>query len=138
MKTEDIPIGAKVSFDIAGRRFVGRVLQDRGPIGIGGRHLFLVRYEAGKGNWYSTELPADDLQDIEYNPANRRKQREVEYIIPVLWKRIPYSQGPSMHDRLQTFCVHRASASQKTQTPSKARSIFSSTRALPGKSSSFF
>jgi hypothetical protein len=83
MKTQDVPIGAKVTFRIAGRAQVGRVLEDRGPIGLGGRHLYLVRYEVGKGNWYSSELPADEIDDIEYKPLNRRKMREVEYIIPV-------------------------------------------------------
>ena len=83
MKTHDIPIGAKVSFRIGYRTIVGRVLQDRGPIGKGGRHLYLVRYELGKGNWYTTELPADDIEDIEYKPVNSRKKREVAYIIPV-------------------------------------------------------
>jgi hypothetical protein len=83
MNTHDVPIGAKVSFRIAGRPLAGRVLQDRGPIGKGGRHLYLVRYEVGKGNWYSTELPADEMEDIEYRPVNSRRKREVEYILPV-------------------------------------------------------
>ena len=83
MNKQDVPIGAKVRFRIAGRPWVGRVLQDRGPIGRGGRHLYLVRYEVGKGNWYSTEVPADELGDIEYKPVSLRKKREVEYIIPV-------------------------------------------------------
>src|SRR5438270_4922173 len=83
MTTRDVPVGAKVRFRIAGRPLVGRVLQDRGPIGRGGRHLYLVRYEVGKGNWYSTELPADEIEDIEYKPMNLRRKREVEYIIPV-------------------------------------------------------
>jgi hypothetical protein len=83
MNTQEIPIGAKVNFRIAGRAAVGRVLQDRGPIGRGGRHLYLVRYQVGKGNWYTTELPADEMEDIDYRPANLRRRREVEYIIPV-------------------------------------------------------
>jgi hypothetical protein len=83
MNTLDVPIGAKVSFRLAGRLFVGRVLQDRGPIGKGGRRLYLVRYELGKGNWYTTELSADEIESIEYKPVNLRKKREVEYIIPV-------------------------------------------------------
>jgi hypothetical protein len=83
MSTRDVPIGAKVSFRIASRPFVGRVLQDRGPIGKGGRRLYLVRYEVGRGNWYSTELPADEIDSIEYKPVSARKKREVEYIIPV-------------------------------------------------------
>lgn len=83
MNTHDVPIGARVRFRIAGRPLVGRILQDRGAIGKGGRHLYLVRYEAGKGNWYSTELPADEIEDVESKPVNLRKRREVEYIIPV-------------------------------------------------------
>jgi hypothetical protein len=41
-----------------------------------------VRYEAGRGNWYSIELPAAEMENVEYKPVNRRKSREVEYIIP--------------------------------------------------------
>lgn len=83
MSTQNVPIGAKVTFRVAGRPVVGRVLQDRGPIGRGGRHLYLVRYEVGKGNWYSTELPAEEIEDLEYRPMNRRRTREIEYIDPV-------------------------------------------------------
>jgi hypothetical protein len=50
MNTQDVPIGAKVRFRIARRPLEGRVLQDRGPIGRGGRHLYLVRYQVGRGN----------------------------------------------------------------------------------------
>jgi len=82
VNTHDVPVGAKVSFRIAGRPLVGRVLQDRGPIGRGARRLYLVRYEVGKGNWYSTELPAEEIEGIAYKPVNLRRQREVEYIIP--------------------------------------------------------
>ncbi len=83
MNKHDVPIGATVSFRIAGRPFAGWVLQDRGPIGMGGRHLYLVRYEVGRGNWNSTELPVDEIESIEYKPMSIRKKREVEYIIPV-------------------------------------------------------
>jgi hypothetical protein len=83
MNTHDVPIGAKVTFRIAGRPLLGRVLEDRGPIGKGGRHLYLVRYEAGKGNWRSTELPAEEIEHIECKPVNLRRKREVQYIVPV-------------------------------------------------------
>ncbi|MFO0928896.1 MAG: hypothetical protein U0736_18060 [Gemmataceae bacterium] len=83
MITHEVPIGARVTFRLGGKPLVGRVLQDRGPIGRGGRHLYLVRYEVGTGNWSSTELPAADMEGIEYRPVNLRKAREVEYIIPV-------------------------------------------------------
>lgn len=69
-------------FRIGNQPLFGRILQDRGPIGFGGRHLYLVRYEAGTGNWYNTELPADDLEDIEHKAVNPRRRREVDYIIP--------------------------------------------------------
>lgn len=65
MSASDVPVGAKVRFRIAGRSVVGWVLEDRGPIGVGGRHLYLVRYELGKGNAYTTEFPADQLEVIE-------------------------------------------------------------------------
>jgi hypothetical protein len=42
-----------------------------------------VRYEIGQGNWYTTEFPADELDEIEYKPVNRRRKRELDYIIPV-------------------------------------------------------
>jgi hypothetical protein len=49
-----------------GRRFfVGRVREDLGPIGVGGRHLYLVFYELGKDNPYFIELPADQLEVVE-------------------------------------------------------------------------
>jgi len=83
MNILEVPVGAKVQFRIGGRPLVGRVVQDRGPIGKGGRHLYVVRYESGKGNWYSTELPADEIDNIEFKPVNLRRKREVEYIIPV-------------------------------------------------------
>jgi hypothetical protein len=83
MNTQAVPVGAKVRFQIAGRPFVGWVLQDRGRIGKAGRNLYLVRYEAGKGNWQFTELPAAEMEEVEYKPLNQRRQREVEYIIPV-------------------------------------------------------
>lgn len=83
MNSHEIPIGAKVTFHMAGRPFVGRVSEDRGPIGMGGRHLYTVSYEVGKGNWNSTELTAEEIENVEYTPVNLRRKREVEYIIPV-------------------------------------------------------
>ena len=83
MNTQNVQIGARVRFRIGNRPIVGRVLEDRGPIGRGARHLYLVRYELGKGNWYSTELPAEGIEEIESKPVNLRRRREVDYIIPV-------------------------------------------------------
>jgi hypothetical protein len=63
--------------------YYGRIVEDRGPIGKGGRHLYVVQYELGKGNWQSTVLPVDDIKTVEYKRLNQRRKREVEYIIPV-------------------------------------------------------
>lgn len=82
MNKNGVPVGAKVTFRITGRPLVGRIMEDRGPIGIGGRHLYQVRYELGRGNWYTTEVPATEIENVEYKPLNRRRQREVEYITP--------------------------------------------------------
>lgn len=82
MKTQDIPVGAKVTFRIAGNPITGRVLEDRGPIGVGGRHLYTVRYELGKGNWYSIELPAVEIDTVEFKPVNSRRRRALGYITP--------------------------------------------------------
>jgi hypothetical protein len=60
-----IRVGDEVRFRLAGRPVVGKVREDRGPIGVGGRHLYLVAFEMGKGNLYSTELPRDEIELIE-------------------------------------------------------------------------
>jgi len=82
MVTQAIPVGAKVSFRIGGSTLVGRVLEDRGPIGNGGRHLYGVRYEADKGNWSYTELPAAEIETVEFKTVDPRKRREIQYIVP--------------------------------------------------------
>lgn len=65
MSTKQIKVGDKVRFKIGGRSVVGQVREDRGPIGLNGRHLYRVVYELGKDNAYSTELPPDQIEVIE-------------------------------------------------------------------------
>jgi hypothetical protein len=60
-----IKVGDKVRFTYAGNVVVGQVHEDRGPIGLGGRRLYAVRYELGKDNWYVNEFPAERLEVIE-------------------------------------------------------------------------
>lgn len=69
MNTLIVPIGAEVKFRLAGRQLVGRVLQDRGPIGKDGRRLYAIRYELGAGNWYTTEVPVEELERISTVPG---------------------------------------------------------------------
>ena len=54
-----------VRFRIGARSFTGQVREDRRPIGIGGRRLYLLEYELGKDNRYGIELPIDEIEVIE-------------------------------------------------------------------------
>src|SRR5437879_5808877 len=64
-KRKVIRVGDKVRFELVGKFVEGQVREDRGPIGLGGRHLYAVRYELGKDNWYTNEFPAEKLEVIE-------------------------------------------------------------------------
>jgi hypothetical protein len=65
MSSRAVHVGDTVQFCIGARSITGQVREDRGPIGIGGRRLYLVVYELGKDNWYGIELPADEIEVIE-------------------------------------------------------------------------
>jgi hypothetical protein len=65
MSLRTISVGDEVRFRLAGRTVIGKVREDRGPIGVGGRHLYLIVYEMGKGNPYSIELPRDEIEVVE-------------------------------------------------------------------------
>jgi hypothetical protein len=65
MTSGSLRVGEEVRFRLAGRTVVGKVREDRGPIGVGGRHLYLITYEMGKGNPYAIELPRDEIEAVE-------------------------------------------------------------------------
>ncbi len=65
MSLHKIRVGDEVRFRLAGRSVVGKVREDRGPIGIGGRHLYLIAFEMGTGNPYSIELPREEIERVE-------------------------------------------------------------------------
>ena len=69
MKTKAIHVADKVKFRLGARDVVGQVREDRGPIGVGGRRLYLVVYELGRDNWYSVEMPADEIEVIDQKEA---------------------------------------------------------------------
>lgn len=83
MNSHEPKFGAKVTFTIAGKPYVGRVVEERGPIGLGGRRLYRIFYQLGEGNWKETELPIDEIDEFENSTLNRRKLRELEYIYAV-------------------------------------------------------
>lgn len=55
-------LGDQVTFRLGSRYLKGRVKEDRGPIGIGGRHLYLVEFHSEVGYPSHVELPADQLE----------------------------------------------------------------------------
>lgn len=69
MNSQSIRVGDKVRFKIGPTSVIGQVLEDYGPIGLNARHLYRVRYELGRDNWYITELPAVKMEVIEEESA---------------------------------------------------------------------
>ena len=58
--------GDLVRFRLGTRSIQGEVKEDRGPIGVKGRHLYLVEFrpEPQSASLSQIELPADQLQSV--------------------------------------------------------------------------
>jgi len=65
MKKRVPRVGDKVRFYFGKHPIIGQVREDRGPLGIGGRHLYEIVYERGEGNVYIVELPAEEFEIID-------------------------------------------------------------------------
>ena len=53
-----------------GIRFVqGVVMEDRGPIGVKGRHLYRVEFRPQSESIFQVELPAEEMQPVSTNGA---------------------------------------------------------------------
>jgi hypothetical protein len=57
-----LKVGDRVRFHLGGRRLVGTIIEDRGPIAAEGRRLYVVRAQLDRANESLLELPADELQ----------------------------------------------------------------------------
>jgi hypothetical protein len=57
-----LKVGDRVRFMFGRRRIVGTIVEDRGPIGAGGRRLYGVRARLDRDSESVLELPADELQ----------------------------------------------------------------------------
>lgn len=62
MNTTTIHVGDLVRFHYGKRKVTGVVREDRGPIGIRGRNLYLIDFSAGPENSSQIELPAELLE----------------------------------------------------------------------------
>ncbi len=60
-------IGEMVAFRLGTRTVQGVVKEDRGPIGVKGRHLYLVEFhpEREPDSHSLIELPADQLESVQ-------------------------------------------------------------------------
>lgn len=59
--------GDLVRFLLGTRSVQGEVKEDRGPIGVKGRHLYLIEFrpEAQSSSLSFVELPAEELQAVQ-------------------------------------------------------------------------
>jgi hypothetical protein len=66
--------GDLVSFRIGLRTVQGEVKEDRGPIGIKGRHLYLVEFPGGMHveSPSLVELPAEEMQAVQDTASHDR------------------------------------------------------------------
>lgn len=56
--------GDRVCFQMPGRVVQGLVKEDRGPIGINARHLYLVEFPSEPESPHQIELPAEKLEMV--------------------------------------------------------------------------
>jgi hypothetical protein len=64
LRTDRIEVGDIVEFHLATSRVRGRVVEDRGPLGVGGCHVFRVDVQFDPDNTLSYELPVDLLRRV--------------------------------------------------------------------------
>lgn len=57
----EIKVGVAVKFRYGSESVIGVVKEDRGSIGMGGRRLYLVEFQAGPFFESEIELPAEQL-----------------------------------------------------------------------------
>jgi hypothetical protein len=63
--------GDRVKFKLGTRSVQGLVKEDRGPIGIRGRHLYLVEFRAEPQSPSQIELPADQMEPVQAAVATK-------------------------------------------------------------------
>jgi hypothetical protein len=59
--------GDRVRFHFGAGKVTGLVKEDRGPIGLGGRHLFLIQFPFDDEYPSFVELPGEDLELVSPN-----------------------------------------------------------------------
>jgi hypothetical protein len=67
--------GDIVSFPFGSGTATGRIVEDRGGLGIGGRRLYGIRFEINPGDETYTEMPEEELTAAPANLASRNHSR---------------------------------------------------------------
>ena len=62
VKPGKLPVGATVRFRFGVRNVHGRVVEDRGPIGVGGRRLYAVEFPLTDQEMSVVELPESEIE----------------------------------------------------------------------------
>jgi hypothetical protein len=61
--TAEFRVGDRVRFSFGGRPTVGTIIEDRGPLGVGGRRIIRVRVDiADTEETLEFEIPASDVK----------------------------------------------------------------------------
>ena len=73
MPSREFRKGVAVRFRLGTRFVTGTIIEDRGPIGVNARHLYLVEFhpEAHSDTVSLVELPAEELQRVEANMTTK-------------------------------------------------------------------
>jgi hypothetical protein len=72
MSKPSIRVGDKIRFNVGGDQFIeGQIIEDRGPIGVGGRRLYGISYDLGADHPYYIEMPAVEFEVIEPKKDSR-------------------------------------------------------------------
>lgn len=58
----ELQVGDSVWFRFGPADVIGRIQEDRGPIGVGGRRLYLIAFQLEPSVDFQIELPADELR----------------------------------------------------------------------------
>ena len=68
-------VGDTVSFLFGDGTATGRIVEDRGGLGIGGRRLYGIRFEINPGDETYTEMPEEELTAGPADRASRKHSR---------------------------------------------------------------
>jgi hypothetical protein len=67
-REHELHVGTAVAFRFGSHKMQGTVREDRGPIGKGGRRLYLIKFFPQPSDESAIELPADEIELLRHAP----------------------------------------------------------------------